>query len=67
MKISHKACDYGPGHKDGDHCSICEYYVPDGPHCEKVVDPIRPMDWCNRFEENKAIGELGERLKKRGK
>jgi len=51
-KVSHAVAQYGPGHKDGDHCAICTMYRDH--HCTAVVDPISPMGWCRFFEERKG-------------
>lgn len=52
-KLEHGEVHYGKGMPRA-HCSICKHYVPppnrdDKPHCDIVVDPIRPSDWCDRF------------------
>lgn len=53
-KLSHAAVKYGPGHKDGDRCGVCQHYEHSKPpHCELVVDPMNlgVMGWCNKFEK----------------
>jgi hypothetical protein len=57
-KLAHKAVDYGPGHPRGDHCAVCTHFEPTGPHCTIVADPIKPLDWCNRFARRKAVAKL---------
>jgi hypothetical protein len=48
MKASKASVDYGPGHKDGDHCGICKHFEP--PHtCEVVAGEVRALGWCKRF------------------
>lgn len=49
-KATHASVNYGPGHKDGDHCAICKYYLK-GPHCKRVLDPIKVLGWCRLFSE----------------
>ena len=61
VKLSHKAVDYGPGHRKGDHCAICANYEP--PHCSIVADPIKPLGWCKRFSH--ASKEIEGRLSAR--
>jgi hypothetical protein len=55
MKRSHAEVDYQHPAEGKDHCAQCRHYIgpPERggtPHCEGVVDPIRPQDWCARFK-----------------
>jgi hypothetical protein len=65
-KLSHKATQYGRGHRDGDHCGICEYYIAGRPpHCKVTADPMTfgAMGWCNKYEKAEEAKELHRRLK----
>lgn len=66
-KLSHDAVNYGPGHKTGDHCAICEHYRKkpgNKPSCAIVVPPIEPLGWCKKFK--KAASAAAKRLMRRG-
>ena len=67
-KLSHKEAEYGRGHRDGDHCGICEYYIATRPpHCRKTADPMTfgALGWCNKYEKSEEAKELDGRLEKR--
>lgn len=53
QKQSHQAVNYGPGHRDGDHCAVCRFFHPERKtdRCDKVVDPIDAMGWCEEFKK----------------
>jgi hypothetical protein len=51
-KLSHSQVDYEHPAKGAERCAGCKHYLPGKPpHCEDVKDPIRPEDWCRRFEQ----------------
>lgn len=64
-KLAHDAVDYSEG-KPHAHCSLCEHFIPAGPHCQIVADPIAPHMWCERFERS-ASAEIGYRLAEKDK
>lgn len=52
--------------KDGklERCRDCTHFIPDGhsennekfaPRCEGVRSPIRPGDWCERFNKKRGV------------
>jgi hypothetical protein len=51
-KFSHAKVGYEHPAQGKDHCSLCEHYLVriNAPRCEIVKSPIRPNDWCERFE-----------------
>jgi hypothetical protein len=50
-KYSHAEVDYEHPSEGVDHCSGCEHYIHAMvPRCQHVKSPIRPKDWCERFE-----------------
>lgn len=58
MKLSHAEVGYEhPAKNMKTRCENCIHYkagYPPGlyPHCEIVVDPIRPEDWCRKYKAN---------------
>jgi len=53
IKVSKPSVNYSKGHKNGDHCAICQHYQPATQTCEVVKGTIDPMYWCKRFKEKK--------------
>lgn len=51
-KARHSAVGYeSPASDPERHCSACEHYIAAKvPRCQIVKSPIRPGDWCERFE-----------------
>lgn len=56
LKETHENVEYGKS-TGPDRCAVCTHYVADGPHCQLVVDPIRPNGWCELFEGTRALGQ----------
>jgi len=52
-KLSHKEVEYEhPAKMPPNNCAHCmhSFRRNRNMHCEIVVDPIRPEDWCNKYE-----------------
>ena len=51
-KLPHSQVSYeSPSQHEGQHCSKCEHYIAaEPPRCQAVASPIRPGDYCKRYE-----------------
>jgi hypothetical protein len=50
-KYSHAEVSYEHPSESTKHCVGCEHYIhAQVPRCEHVKSPIRPKDWCERWE-----------------
>jgi hypothetical protein len=47
-KLTHSEVNYEHPAQGMNECRDCKHY--DAPHCRLVKDPIRPEDWCKKFE-----------------
>lgn len=51
-KAKHSAVNYEHPAQSANHCGICKHFIRAHiPRCETVRNPIRPSDWCKRFEK----------------
>ena len=60
-KLSHAEVSYEADADGPDHCGICTHYA--GHSCDKVVNPIDPEGWCNRFDasiRSRKIANTGD-------
>jgi len=60
-KLSHAEVSYEADADGPDHCGICTHYA--GHACDKVVNPINPEGWCNRFDasiRSRKIANTGD-------
>jgi|SRR5215469_227331 len=74
-KLAHAEVHYEADAEGPDHCGICTHYA--GHSCDKVVSPIVPEGWCNRFDASirsrkisntgdwSRVNEAGERILRR--
>lgn len=64
QKVSHAQAGYHEGHGPNDsHCSICEFFIVAAPpHCQRVIDPIRPNDGCKLFSPRKGRPKVERRM-----
>jgi hypothetical protein len=53
-KLDHSQVNYEhPSRHPGKYCSGCAHYIRAHiPRCEAVKNPIRPVDWCKRWERD---------------
>jgi hypothetical protein len=51
-KLSHSEVFYQhPSQQDDEKCADCKHFIDAKPaRCEHVKSPIRPEDWCRKFE-----------------
>jgi hypothetical protein len=64
-KRSHSSVEYEhPSRHEGKECRDCVHYIgANPPRCTGVQSPIRPVDYCKRFERKSRIGEAMKRGK----
>lgn len=62
QKRTHEAVHYEhPSGHGRERCAVCAHFISSNPpRCEGVQSPIRPEDWCKRFEHvaGKGLKEL---------
>lgn len=51
MKLDHKSVAFEHPAKGVDHCGDCVNWQGPVGQCKIVRPPVRPVDWCNKFEE----------------
>jgi hypothetical protein len=52
-KSKHSVVNYEHPAKGRNHCGNCAHFINAHiPRCETVMNPIRPGDWCKRWERD---------------
>jgi len=57
MKFSHKAVGLEHPASGEDHCAECKHWQGEVGQCAIVRPPVRPEDWCKKFEEKEKANE----------